>query len=155
MNGGSARGASKRRSSGQALVEFSIALIPFVFLLMGVLDFGRGIYVYNGVAQAAREIARVTSVHPGTDFSTTTGQSSQTLAVIATQKGMVPGLADPSSTIAIACTDGSDTVITPASTCASGDYVRVSISVQFGIITPILGLASPLTFSSASHIEIP
>jgi hypothetical protein len=49
--------ARRRDDRGQALVEFSIVLIPFLFLLMGVIDLGRGIYVNNGVTQAAREIA--------------------------------------------------------------------------------------------------
>ena len=30
---------------------------------MGIVDLGRGIYMYNGVNHAARELARVTSVH--------------------------------------------------------------------------------------------
>ena len=38
----------------------------FLLLLFGVVDLGRGIYQFNGVSQAAREIARVTSVHRGT-----------------------------------------------------------------------------------------
>jgi Flp pilus assembly protein TadG len=59
-----ARRDSKRRR-GQALVEFSLILIPFLFLLMGVVDLGRGIATYNGVAEAAREIARTTSLHRG------------------------------------------------------------------------------------------
>ena len=51
------------RDRGQSLVEFSLVLIPFLLILMGIIDLGRGIYTYNGVAQAARELARVTSVH--------------------------------------------------------------------------------------------
>ncbi len=51
--------------SGQGLVEFAIVIPVFLVILMGVVDLGRGIYMYNGVAEAAREIARVTSVHPG------------------------------------------------------------------------------------------
>ena len=54
---------TKRRDRGQALVEFSLLLIPFLWILMGIVDLGRGIYIYNGVNQAARELARVTSVH--------------------------------------------------------------------------------------------
>ena len=51
------------RSDGQALVEFSLAVIPFLILLMGVFDLGRGIYMMNGTSEAAREINRVTIVH--------------------------------------------------------------------------------------------
>ena len=52
-------------SRGQSLVEFSLVVVPFVFIMMGIFDLGRGIYMMNGTAEAAREIARVTSVHSG------------------------------------------------------------------------------------------
>ena len=58
---------------------------------MGVVDFGMAIYKYNGVSQAAREIARVASVHQGSNF----GVSSQISAVVATQQNLVPGLGTP------------------------------------------------------------
>ena len=65
---------TKNRERGQALVEFSLILIPFLWILMGIVDLGRGIYTYNGVNQAARELARVTSVHLcGTSGSCTVG----------------------------------------------------------------------------------
>jgi Flp pilus assembly protein TadG len=50
--------AGRGRDEGQALVEFSIAIIVFLLLLMAVFDFGRGIYMYNGVSEAARDVAR-------------------------------------------------------------------------------------------------
>ena len=40
---------------GQALVEFALAVIPFLILLMGVIDIGRGIYTMNGTSEAARD----------------------------------------------------------------------------------------------------
>jgi hypothetical protein len=146
------RRASRKR--GQALVEFSLVLVPFLFILMGILDLGRGIYSNNGVAQAAREIARVTSVHPCNTGSCTLGNSSETSAVVTTQKGLVPGLADPSATIAFRCVDVRDQDVTH-STCISGDFVRVTVSVPFGVITPFLGLAGPYTLTSVSHVQLP
>ena len=79
---------------GQALVEFSLAIIVFLMLLMGVFDLGMGIYKFNGVSQAAREIARAASVHPCTNpDACTLGDSAEVAAVVATQKALVPGLA--------------------------------------------------------------
>ena len=72
----------RRGERGQALVEFSLAIVVFLVLLMAVFDFGRAIMQYNGVAQAAREIARVTAVHEGTDFTTTAGRSPETSAPV-------------------------------------------------------------------------
>ena len=143
-----------RDSRGQSLVEFSLVLIPFLFLLLGIADLGRGIYVNNGVAQAAREIARVTSVHPCTGSPCTLGTSPETAGVVATQKGLVPGLADPAASIAFQCTTIADTAQANTS-CMSGDFVRVTVSVPFGVATPVLGFIAPRTLSSVSHVQLP
>jgi Flp pilus assembly protein TadG len=138
-----------RDQRGQALVEFSLAIIVFLMLMMGVFDFGRAIYQYNGVAQAAREIARVTAVHAGTDFTTAAGRSAETNAVIATQKGLVPNLGDPT----IACVDIAGTVIT--TTCQPGDWIRVQIASTYDPITPLMGLVGTWTlFSSSTSVQL-
>lgn len=142
------------RSRGQALVEFSLVLVPFLFILMGIADLGRGIYTYNGVAEAAREIARATSVHPCSGSPCTLGNSSQTQAVIVTQEGLVPGLGGPGSIINIQCTDVTDASLSNTS-CGPGDFVRVTVSVPFSPATPFSGVLGPITLSSTSHIEIP
>src|SRR5215207_6387877 len=86
----------KTRSRGQALVEFSLVIIPFVFIMMGIFDLGRGIYMMNGTAQAAREIARVASVHSGCPQGSTNtcdmGSSSDIAGAVATQRRMLPGM---------------------------------------------------------------
>jgi Flp pilus assembly protein TadG len=158
--------AGRRGNRGQALVEFSIALIPFLFLLMGAVDLGRGIYVNNAVAQAAREIARVTVVHPctGTPGSTApcTTYSAQTQAVIDTQMGLVPGMTQ--SSVVIVCTDVSDTVLAAAAVtgrCPSADgggpgsFYRVTVTVPFSVLTPLLPVPKDFTLSAISHVQIP
>lgn len=151
MTAGRRRAGARR---GQALVEFSLVLVPFLFLLMGIIDLGRGIYVNNGVAQAAREIARVTSVHPCTAGSCTLGNSTETTAVINTQKRMVPGLSDPAATITFQCVDVRDQNLSNTA-CTSGDFARVTVGVTFSVVTPLLGLGNPFTLTSVSHIQLP
>jgi Flp pilus assembly protein TadG len=134
---------------GQALVEFSLAIIVFLVLLMAVFDFGRAIMQYNGVAQAAREIARVTAVHEGTDFTTTAGRSAETNAVIATQKRLIPNLQDPT----ITCVDIDGTVITTG--CVEGKWINVSIIAPYTPITPLLGLVGTWDlFSSSTSVQL-
>lgn len=147
-------GVKRDRQRGQALVEFSIALIPFLFLLMGTVDLGRGIYSNNGVAQAAREIARVTSVHQCFGPCTSASWSAETLAVVNTQKQLVPGLS--TSNIVITCVDVADAAVTvPAgSFCPPFDYIRVTASVSFSVITPLLPVPKPMTFSSTAHVQV-
>ncbi len=133
-----------RDGHGQALVEFSLAITVFLILMMGVFDFGRAIYQYNGVAQAAREIARVTAVHAGPDFTTSAGRSPETNAVIATQMRLIPNLQDPT----ITCVDIDGTVITTG--CLKGKWINVSIVAPYTPITPLLGLTGTWNLFSAS-----
>lgn len=134
---------------GQALVEFSLAIVVFLFLLMAIFDFGRAIMQYNGVAQAAREIARVTAVHEGPDFRAPAGRSPETNAVIATQKRLVPYLQDP--TITCVAIDG--TVITKS--CREGDWINVVIHAPYTPITPLLGLTGTWNlFSSSTSVQL-
>jgi len=148
-----------RRSGGQSLVEFSLVLIPFLWLLLGIVDLGRGIYVYNGVAQAAREIARADSVHACDTSPCSLGTSTQTINAINTQKGLIPGLGGAGASITFACTDVSDNVVTTAACgggiSTTGNYVRVTVSVPFSVVTPLLGMVAPTTITSTSHIQIP
>ena len=143
---------SSRGDRGQALVEFSIALIHFLIALMGVLDLGRGIFAMNGTASAAREIARVTSVH-AYDVCCDLGSSDEAADVIATQRGLVPGMAFTPSTD-IVCVDASDAVI-PDANCRPGDYVRVHLRAPFTPVTPIVSAFGSQTFESYSRIRIP
>jgi Flp pilus assembly protein TadG len=144
-----------RRGRGQALVEFSLALIPFLLILMGIADLGRGIYMSNGVSEAAREIARTTAVHPcPTSGSCTLGGSPETVATINVQKGLIPNLGSASSSITFTCTDVSDTTLTGTG-CAGGNFVKVTVSVPYSALTPILSMVAPTTLVASAHIEVP
>ena len=142
-----ARLAPDRSQRGQALVEFSVAIIVFLVLLMGVVDLGRGIYMYNGVSQAAREIARVTSVHPGVDPTVKATWSAQMASVVSTQENLIPNLGDP--TIQCFTIDG----IT-AATCTAGNYVQVQVIAPYKAVTPLLGLLGTWNMKSISLVQI-
>lgn len=144
-----------RRERGQGLVEFSLALIPFLFLLMGVLDLGRGIYTNNGVAQAAREVARAASVHECTGPCAQGTWSAEIREAVDTQRALVPGLT--SSDITIDCVTVSNTpvALTGTDVCPPGDYIRVSVSMSFQLVTPLLPIPNPFTVSSTAHVQVP
>jgi hypothetical protein len=138
------RFANPRSSAGQALVEFSLAIVVFLLLLMAIVDMGRGIYAYNGVSQAAREIARVASVHPGS----TLGASTEISNVVATQQRLVPGLGAP----AFSCVDITGAAV--SETCRRGDWVRVQIRAPWTPVTPILGLTGTWSLASTTTMKI-
>ena len=149
-------GGRSDRRRGQALVEFSLVLVPFLVILMGIADLGRGIYMSNGVTQAAREIARATAVHPCNTGTCTLGNSTQTLATIATQKGLIPGLGSPASSIVFSCTTISDAAAdTTENVCPSGKFIKVTVSVPYAAMTPLLSMVAPTTLVSTAHVEVP
>ena len=134
----------RQRSRGQALVEFALALPIFLLLMMAVFDLGRAIYMYNGVAEAARELARVTSVYAGTPL----GNAPETAAVLATQKALVPSLGDP--TFECVDIDGSSF----SETCVAGMQVKVVIIAPYTPVTPVLSLVGTLDLKSSSTFSI-
>jgi Flp pilus assembly protein TadG len=44
--------------SGQSMVEFAVLAPIFFLLLLGTIDLGRAVYIYNAISDAAREGAR-------------------------------------------------------------------------------------------------
>ena len=135
-------GSSER---GQSLVEFTLVLIPFLFLLFGMVDLARGVYTYNAVSEAAREMARAMSSQ---DVCCDTGSSAEAIAVREGQKNVVPGLTDEG--ISISCVDALNASVSP---CEAGDYVRVTVTVQFSPVTPLVGLVGPVPITATSRIQ--
>jgi Flp pilus assembly protein TadG len=136
------RGRSER---GQSLVEFALGITIFLTLLIGLIDLARAGYLFNGVSDAAREIARVTSLHPGT---TTLGDSSETATVVTGERALVPGL----TVTSYACIDLAGTSVTGA--CQPGSWVRVSVQTTFSPVLPLLSALGPFTLSTASSANI-
>lgn len=149
----------RERGTGQALVEFALAVIPFLILLMAVIDLGRGIYMMNGTSEAARDITRATIVHLlGTGG--VLGASPETAEVIATQRGLIPGLTvNPASDID--CVNAFDVeqnrkVSGNEDDCNLGeDYIRVTVTAPFTPVTPLVSAFGSHTFQSVSRMQIP
>ena len=145
---------------GQALVEFSLAITVFVFMLMAIFDFGRAIFAYNGVSEAAREIARRAAVWPYAGLASTVelGSSPQVAATIETQQSLVPGMhAMAKGSPDFECVDINGN-LSPNVNCSTGtykDYVRVTVSADYYPITPLLGFNGPITLTATSTASFP
>jgi hypothetical protein len=137
----------RSRERGQALVEFSLSIVIFLVLVMAIVDLGRGIYMFNGVSQAAREIARVASVHPGTTFG-----GPEITAVVNTQKALIPALGNP--TFACVDIDGGPG-LDGYGKCPTGAQVTVSIVAPYGPVTPLMSLTGVWNMRSTSSQRIP
>ena len=133
---------TRSHDKGQALVEFSLAITVFLTLLVGVFDIGRGIYMYNGVAEAARDLGRITATHIGSPV----GNSAATTARLASLQAITPGLATPT----YACVD----ITGAGASCASGHYVRVTTTAPYSPVS-FLGMLAPVTLGASSTVQIP
>lgn len=130
--------------AGQTVAEFAIGIVVFLLILLGIVDAGRAVYQLSGVSQAAREIARTTSVHPGA----TLGDSTETAETVAVQTRLVPGL----SVSSYACVDiGGASVAGP---CKPGNWVRVTVISRFEPSMPLLTLLGPIDLASSGSAEI-
>lgn len=137
----------RARERGQALVEFSLAIVIFLVLMMAIVDLGRGIYMFNGVSEAAREIARVASVHPGTTFG-----GAELTAVVNTQKGLIPNLGNP--TYACVSIDGGPGLDSDG-VCPRGAQVTVTIVAPYKPVTPLMSLTGTWNMQSTSSQRMP
>ena len=142
----------RRRARGQALVEFSLTIVIFLVLMMAIVDLGRGIYMFNGVSEAAREIARVTSVHPGTAFGNSAADGRRRRC---RRSSSIPNLGDPTFT----CVDMTDTVVpldvNGRCEATKGNRVRVTVVAPYKAVTPLLGLIGTVNMQSTTSLEIP
>jgi hypothetical protein len=134
----------RRQGAGQTLVEFAFGITIFLTILIGLIDLARAAFLFNGVSEAAREIARVTSVHPGD----TLGSSSETTSSVSGERALVPGL----TVTGYACIDIAGDPV--AGDCQPGDWVKASVRTSFQPILPILAPFGPMSFSTSSSAKI-
>jgi Flp pilus assembly protein TadG len=145
---GRARGQAPR---GQALVEFALALIPFLLLLLAIFDFGRAIYIYNGVSQAAREVARTASVKPNQNLNPV-GYSLDAQDTVATQSALVPGLVvDEPVCVASAAASTSSAHAQP---CALNEFVVVTAHSTYTPVS-LLGFLGTIQISATARVQMP
>ena len=130
--------------AGQGLVEFALGITIFLTILIGLVDLARAAWLFNGVSDAAREIARVTSVHPGSSL----GNSSETTSSVSGERNLVPGLSVTSYT----CLEIDGSTVT--GTCQPGNWVRVAVQTSFQPILPLLAPFGPITFTTSSSAKI-
>ncbi len=63
------RGSIKKSERGSTLVEFSIGATVFLMAMFSVIEFGRGLWVHNALADAARRGARYAVINKASDVA--------------------------------------------------------------------------------------
>ncbi|NJC73591.1 pilus assembly protein [Planosporangium thailandense] len=125
---GMARGRRTRRDEGAAAVEMALVLPLLLFVLFGVIDFGRMLNTQLTLTEAAREGARAAAL----------GQSADARVQAATT-----GLRGVT-----------DTVTTCPATGAASANAVVTTQVRFSFVTPLAALAPLFGGNLASSITL-
>lgn len=143
--------ARLRHRDGQSLVEFALVIPLVLLLLMGLFDFGRAIYAYNTISNAARDGARRAIVDQST--------ISPNLYVAereAAQQATALGIDEADETqvhLDVLKPNLTDNCI--AESERVGCVAVVTVRWQFQAITPIIGsFIGPITLSSATKLPI-
>jgi len=137
------------RERGQTLVEFAI-VIPLVLLLfMGVFDFGRAIYAYNSVSNAAREGSRTAIVNQNVNDITNRAADQ------ATALGLDRTSASCSAESGVCVSFKEADLSADCSALAPGCVAVVTAKYTFHAITPIISaIVNSLVVSSTSKQPI-
>jgi Flp pilus assembly protein TadG len=134
----------RRRTRGQALVEFALVLPIFMLLVAGMLDFGLALYSRMTVINAAREGARAAVTAPDTTQIPLLVPS----AVLNSANGLSVGASV--SCVAIATNPGPCTFST-ATSSKPGDAVKVTATYTYHTFFPLLFGA---TFELGSSVQM-
>jgi len=141
--------ARTKRTVGQSLVEFALVLPALLLIFMGILDFGRAVFAYNSLSNAARDGARVAIVDQSTDVGGVPAGATEA-ANQATGLGL-----DPSD-----INDVQVSYLLPdlSGACPSralGCVAEVTVNYQYTAITPIIGsFIGPIDLSATSQLRI-
>jgi Flp pilus assembly protein TadG len=123
------RRRSTDRSRGQSLVEFALVFPIVLLVMLGILDFGRAIFAFNSVSNAARTAIRV---------------------AIVDQNPAVVEAAALSETVAV-----SPVVVDQEACTAIGCVYQVTVRHQYAPATPVIGsIVGPIEVSSSSRMPV-
>lgn len=138
-------GLFRHHRRGQSLAEFALVLPVLLLLFMGILDFGRAVFAYNTLSNAAREGARVAIV----DQTVTGGVSAgaQKAADQATGLGV-----DPAADVDVTYSEPGGGIC-PARSL--GCIADVTVRHEFNAITPIIGnIVGSIDLESTTRLTI-
>jgi hypothetical protein len=135
---------------GQGLVEFALILPVFLMLIMGIVEFGRLMITYSGVASASREAARY-GASVGTNASGV--QHFRDCTGIRDEARRVAPLAPLADSDIVIEYDnpatGFHTSACPPVQLALGDRIVVTVTFTFEPIVPLINLP-PLPLQSTT-----
>jgi Flp pilus assembly protein TadG len=133
---------------GSSIAEFAIVLTAALTLIMGIVDFGRGLYTYHLIANAARLGTRYAIVRGGA--CSTAGCPATQTSIQTYVRSLAPELNPASMTVTTTWSQTSSCTANPANT--AGCLVNVQVVYPFRFIA--LPLLPNYTMSIASTSQM-
>jgi len=135
---------------GSALVEFAIASTVALTMIFGIVDFGRGLYTFHLVSNAARAGSRYAIVRGSACAVAGCPATSDQIQTYV--RGLAPGI-DPNS-LTVTTTWPGGTNCNAASTQNPGCPVTVSVTYPFAFLVRLMPRFSmPMSSSSTMIIS--
>ena len=171
------------QARAQSMVEFAVALPVFVLLMIGLIDFGRLLFTYISIADAAREMARTASISRGSNadainafnnylvLAGSANPATDRVQITVADQSCVSdqrqgNTCSSSSTSAVTCTlPLAQSCSLPSRASAGGGYVQVDVTYSFTFnplfqnnlanvtVVSFLQPASVLTTSERAYLE--
>jgi Flp pilus assembly protein TadG len=144
-NGSAAALRCPKAERGNALAEFALVLVAFVVMTFGIIDFGRAMFTYHTIGDAARVGSRWAIVRGSA--CALPGCPVDSSAVQTYLRSVTPGIDRTQLTATLVPLD--------SATCSGygnqgpGCRIQVTVSYPFRFLVPLIA-NYPVTFSSQS-----
>ena len=135
----------ERGAAGQSLVEFALVFPVLIIMLIAIFDFGRLVFAYNAITNAAREGARVGIINQ-------------------TESGIQDEVINQGTSLGLVAADVVVTYVksdAPTQPCPDDPpkslecLVVVTVSYDWQAITPVIGnIVGPITVTAISEMPI-
>jgi Flp pilus assembly protein TadG len=137
---------------GSNLLEYGVILTLFLTMLFGVIDFGRALYAYHFVADAAREGTRYAIVRGSTcPLSECPSGPASTMDIQNYIKNVPSGI-DPAQLTVTPLWNPSGSATCNGTPNAPGCVVEVQVSYNFSFMLPFMPQSSVVMTSSSQMI---
>jgi Flp pilus assembly protein TadG len=149
-----------QRERAQALVEFALVLPIFLLILFAIFDFGRAIYAYNAISNAAREGGRTAIINQYPDaVRAKAAQQATAVGLPTTDPGGCPaagGSTTATSGICFALRTGPALGTACPTPPTLGCVAVINVKTTFTALTPVIGTIVgpiPITAETKQIIE--
>jgi Flp pilus assembly protein TadG len=144
----------KSRQRGTALLEFAFTMVIALVLIFGIIDFGRALYSYHFVSNAAREATRFASVRGALCSSSVTPCPAQPADIQAYVMGIIPlGIDSTQVQVNPQWMNPNNLQICGTSSDYPGCAIQVNVTYNFNFLFPVSFYNSaPVSYNASSFI---